>query len=273
MTGDQMDYDLALQKGIVLGGKGYASPWLFQGASWEKNKDYYIGRNASFTSCDLIDPHYHIRSSRVHLIPDRFFWAWNNVFYLDDKPVFYSPFMYKSLGPRTVVFQVQPGNDTVKGAFAKTTTTLRLTDDVYDRVYLDHYNISGTGYGNEFDYKDKNYKGSLFAYYIDPKGSPELVGAPESPQYDIRAYHWQKIQYDLTFQSNIDHRNNVSFNDQFFNQDTNQSQTDIDNSAALTYQKGHVNQRVVVNDMEAPDANEDPLFGQHAYSVGFSAAL
>ena len=94
MLGDQMDYDLELEKGMVVGGKGYGSPWFFQGASWEKYQDYYVGRNASFTSCDLIDPHYHIRSSRVHLIPDELFWAWYNVFYLDTHPIFYSPFLY-----------------------------------------------------------------------------------------------------------------------------------------------------------------------------------
>ncbi len=261
LMGDQMDYDLELEKGIVLGGKGYGSPWFFQGATWEKNQDYYIGRDASFTSCDLIDPHYHIRSSRVHLIPDKLFWAWNNVFYVDTHPVFYTPFLYKSLGPRSVVFQVEPGNDSVKGAFAKTTTTLRLTDNVYDKFYLDRYTTSGTGFGNELDYKDKDYKGSLFGYYINPKGNTELEGAPNAPQYDVRAYHWQKLSNALTFQANINHRDNVSFNNQFFNQDTNQSVTDVDNSAALTYQKGHNNQLLLVESLEAPDANDpNPLF-------------
>src|SRR5437879_46342 len=216
LLGDQLDYDLEMEKGTVLGGKGYGSPWFFQGASWEKNQDYYIARNASFTSCDLIDPHYHIRSSRVHLVPDRFFWAWNNIFYVDTHPFFYSPFIYKNLAQRCLIVQVEPGNDTVKGAFAKTTTTLRFTDNVYDKVFIDHYTTSGTGYGDEFDYKDKNYKGSVFAYYIQPKGSPELAGAPRTEQYDLRYYHWQKISNELTFQSSINHRRNVSFNNQFF---------------------------------------------------------
>src|SRR5260370_36048069 len=117
-----MEYDLDLEKGVVLGGKAYGSPWLFQGASWEKNKDYYIGRNASFTSCDLIDPHYHIKSSRVHLIPDKLFWAWNNVFYVDQMPVMYSPFMYKHLDEQLIVFQSQPASGSLLGAFTKQTT-------------------------------------------------------------------------------------------------------------------------------------------------------
>jgi len=64
-----------------------------------------------------------------------------------------------------------------------------LTDNVYDKVLVDYYSTSGTGYGNEFDYKDKDYKGSFFGYYINPKGSPELVGAPKAEQFNIRSYH------------------------------------------------------------------------------------
>lgn len=263
LLGDQMDYDLELEKGIVLGGKGIGSPWFFQGASWEKEKDHYLGSHASFTSCELVDPHYHVRSSRVHVIPDRLFWAWNNRLYVDKYPVFYTPFLYKSLGKRRVVFQVSPGHDSVKGTFAKTTTTLRFTDRIYDRVLLDHYTTSGTGYGNELHYDAPNrYKGSIFGYFIDPKGSPELVGAPKAPQYNMRFYHWQKLNPYLTFQSNTNLRKNVSFNNQFFAQDYNQSVNDLTSSIALTHQKGKINQRLVLERLDAPDANADPLFGE-----------
>jgi len=261
MMGDQMDYDLAAEKGVVFGGKGFSSTWFFQGASWEKNEDYYIGRNASFTSCDLIDPHYHIRSARVHLIPDKLFWAWGNVFYLDTHPVFYSPFLYHNLGDRTVEFQAQPGDDTVKGAFAKTTTTLRIRPNVYDRFLIDYYSVSGTGYGNEFDYLDKNYKGSLFGYYIKPKGNAEQVGAANTEQYNLRAYHWQKLSDHMTLQANVNHRENVGFNNEFFPQDPFQSVSNVTNSTALTFQNKRVNQRVVVQSDEGLDAGADPNFG------------
>ncbi len=259
--GEQLDYDLEQEKGLILGAKAYGSPWLFQGASWEKNKDYYIGRHASFTSCDLIDPHYHIRSSRVHLIPDRLFWAWNNVFYVDKHPIFYTPFLYKALGPRRIVFQVEPGNDSVKGAFAKTTTTMRFTNTVYDKVFVDYYSTSGIGYGNEFNYRGKDYKGSLFGYYIDPKGRTENIAAPSGEQYNIRAYHWQKLNHDTIFQSNVNHRKNVSFNNEYFTQDPNQAVTNVANSIAVTHQKGHVNQRLLVQGVEDLDSGASTQSG------------
>ncbi len=262
LAGNQLAYDLTLQKGEMTDGKGYGSPWYFQGARWEKNLDYYLGRQASFTSCDLIDPHYHVRSSRVHLIPDRFFWAWDNRFYIDETPIFYSPFMYKSFEPKRVVFQVEPGHDTVKGSFARTTTTVRIRDGIYDKVLLDFYTVSGTGFGNEFNYSRPDYKGSLFGYYIDPKGTPELIGAPKTEQYNIRSYHWQQVSPTLTFQSNVNHRKNVSFNNQFFTQDTNQSVTDINNSVALTHSSKKSTHRVLFKSLEAPDAGADPLYGE-----------
>jgi hypothetical protein len=249
-----MDYDLVQEKGIMLGGKGTSSTWFFQGSSWEKNEDYYIGRNASFTSCDLIDPHYHIRTSRVHLIPDRLFWSWNNVFYIDNKPVFYSPFMYKYLDKERVVFQVQPGNDSANGTFAKTTTTLRFTDRVYDKFYWDYYTAAGSGFGNELDFqRPDHYKGTLFGYYIDPRPAAVLPGAPTGPQYSYRGDLWQRLSPTVQLQANTNIRQNISFNTQYFAQDPNQSQTDILSSVAMTQQTKSYNQHLVVDRLDAPD--------------------
>ncbi len=261
LMGDIMDYDMAKESIAVDGGRGFGSPWYFQGANWEKRLDYLVGKRMSFTTCDLIDPHYHIRASRVKLIPDKIFWAWNNVFYDDTYPVFYTPFLYKSFGPRRVVVQVQPGHDSVKGSIAKTVTTLRLFPNAYDKVLVDYYSNSGTGFGNEFNYDNGNYKGSLFGYFIDPKGNTRLAGAPTDPQYNVRFYHWQNVAPGMTYQSNVNHRKNVSFNNQFFTQDTNYAVNDVNNSMALTYLNNIATQRVVVESFEAPDENSDSLFG------------
>jgi len=261
MMGDFLDYDVASQKGTLYQGGGYVAPWRMQAKSWEKQEDYYLGREASFTSCDLIDPHYHIRSSRVHFIPDKMFWAWNSRGYIDRIPVFYTPFLYKYLDKQRIVFQVAPGNDTVKGAFAKTTTTIRFVDRVYDRVFFDHYSVAGNGFGNEFDYNiPGKIQGSLFGYYINPHANADLTGAPEAPQYTTRFYHWQKLSSDTTLQSNSNLRKNVAFNNQFFSQDTNESVNDITSSIALTQQKKQYNQRVVFERLDAPDPGDTTTF-------------
>jgi hypothetical protein len=256
-AGDQLDYDLLKQAGTFTQGKGYHAPWLFQGSSWEKELDYYTGRDMSFTSCDLIDPHYHIRSSRIHLVPDERFWAWNNLFYADTLPVFYTPFMYKDLAQRRVVTQWQPGHDDVDGDFVKTMTTVRFNEHVYDKILYDYYSLQGNGFGNELDYQVPNHiKGSIFGYYISPHGTSELSGAPSSQQYNFRAYEWQKLNSTTILQSNVDLRKYVSFNNQFFPEDNNQSITTIPNSVALTRQTKLVNQRLIVQGVQAPDVTD-----------------
>ncbi|MFA5974958.1 MAG: hypothetical protein WC859_02180 [Elusimicrobiota bacterium] len=263
LAGDVMDYDLMSEKGTTSNAIGYGSPWLFQGANWEKDKDYYAGRQTAFTSCELIDPHYHLRSSRVHLVPDRLFWAWNNIAYADQVPVMYSPFVYKYLDKRRVTFQAQPGNDSANGTFAKTTTTMRFTDDVYDKILFDHYDIAGNGVGNELTYQSPGkLKGSLFGYYIDPKGNPEQVGSPRAPQYTIRSYHWQQLSPTISLQSNVNLRKNVSFNNQYFAQDINQSVNDIISSVALTRSKEKTSQRLVVENLQSPDPGDNGLFAE-----------
>jgi len=261
MAGDQMEYDLAAETGTVQSGKSYANPWLIQAVSWEREKDYYVGRYAALTNCDLLDPHYYMHSSRVHLIPNRIFWAWNNVLYVDQKPVFYTPFVYRNLDKQRLVFQIEPGNDSNNGTFAKTATTMRFTDFVYDRFLYDHYSIAGNGVGNEFDYQEPGkLKGSLFGYYINPHTNPDLTGAPEAPQYTVRSYHWQQINPTTTLQSNVNLRKNVSFNNQFFNQDTNQAVNDITNSVALSKTTKSFIQRLVVQGDDAPDPGDTNLF-------------
>ncbi len=259
--GDALEYDLAAETGTLVSGKIYAAPWRLQAASWERKEDYYIGRNAAFTSCDLIDPHYHIRSTRIHIIPDQFFWAWNNRVYVDRVPVLYSPFLFRDLGPHRLVFQAQPGHDTVNGTFVKTATTYRFTENVYDKFLLDNYSGSGTGFGDELDYRAQNkYKGSLFGYYINPHADTQLTGAPNTPQYNIRSYHWQQMPHRIVLQSNVNIRNNVSFNDQYFQQDTNQAINDITSSVALTQQGKKINQRLVVEALQAPDTLDVSTF-------------
>ncbi len=66
----------------------------------------------------------------------------------------------------------------------------------------------------------------------------------------------------MTFQSNINHRKNVSFNNQFFTQDKNYAVNDVNNSAALTHTNPYGMQRLIVESFESPDPNSDPLFGR-----------
>jgi len=261
LLGDTLNYDLRSESGTVTSALGFQSPWIYSGAAWQKEMDYYIGHQMSFTSCDLADPHYHLRSSSVHLVPDVHFWAWNNIGYLDTLPVFYSPFMYKNLAKQRLTIQFQPGHDDINGDFLKTLTTLSFTNLIYDKVLFDHYSFVGNGLGNEFDYQvPGKMLGSMFGYYINPHGDSQLAGSPQGPQYNFRSYHWEQLDKTTILQSNVNLRQNVSFNNQYFSEDTNQNVNDITSSVALTKQTTHVNQQLVVQQDAAPDSGDTSEF-------------
>ncbi len=261
--GETLDYDLEAEKGTFTKGMGYASPWRFSGDRWARDKDSLIGSHANVTSCDLVDPHYHIRSTRIHVVPNQRFWAWNNWFFIDKLPVFYSPFLYRDLEKRNVVVQFQPGHDDVNGNFVKTQTTVRFADRIYNKFLFDHYAQQGNGFGDEFNYERADIKGSLFGYYIKPHGANlERIGAPQEAQYNLRSYHWQRLSSLYTIQSSINLRRNVSFNNQYFPQDTGQSVSDINSSLALTRQGSKSNQRLVFERLDAPDAGDTDPFAQ-----------
>ena len=263
LTGDSLDYNMETETANLKSPKAYAAPWFFQGGTWEKHEDYYVGKDGSFTSCELPDAHYFFRAKRIHYVPNDRFWAWSTRMYVDGVPVFYMPFVQKPLAPQRVTFQAQPGFSSAEGTFAKTVTTVRYTDKVYQKVFADYYSDVGNGYGTELDYHpNKTLKGSFFGYYINPHTAPDVQGAPSDAQYNVRSYHWQQLSPEWTLQSNVNWRNNVSFNNLFYQQDINQAVSEVLNSVAVTQQSKKFNQHVVFQVDQQPDPGSDPLFAK-----------
>src|SRR5581483_2069910 len=81
-----------------------------------------------------------------------------------------------------------------------------------------------------------------------------------SPQYNFRSFHYQRVNSNTTLQSNVNLRNNISFNNEYFPQDTYQSINDVTSSVALTQQTKHINQRLVIERLDAPDPTDTSLF-------------
>src|SRR5207302_8812744 len=52
-------------------------------------------RSADFTSCDTVPSHYHFHSTRLTVVPHKYLFARNTVFYFRKVPLFYIPFLYK----------------------------------------------------------------------------------------------------------------------------------------------------------------------------------
>ena len=162
------------ESGKITDGRFAYRNFIFRGRSVEFDKSGYIYKKASITSCDEEPPHYKLRSSRVKLVPDNYFLAYNNVFFVGKIPVFYLPVLYRPLvGGTPFVSIFRPGYDQRNGLFVKSTFVYRVSTTTRAKLFLDYFSRRGIGTGGELDYRkpEKNIT-NISVYRIKEHGNP-----------------------------------------------------------------------------------------------------
>ena len=181
-----MDY--ASGAGRIKEGRFAYKNFVFRGRVVDFTKTKYTYRKASITSCDEEPPHYRLRSSRIYLVPDSYFLAYNNVFFLGKLPVFYFPVIYKPLGGGTPFVSIfRPGYDQRNGFFIKSTYVYRVNRETRAKLYLDYFEKRGFGTGMELDYRrpEKNIS-NVSAYRIREYGGPK-------DRWGLSGGYWHKL--------------------------------------------------------------------------------
>ncbi len=161
------------ESGRITDGRFSYKNFIFRGRSVEFDKSGYLYKKASITSCDEEPPHYKFRSSRVYLVPEKYFLAYNNVFFVGKIPVFYLPVLYRPLMAGTPFVSIfRPGYDQRNGLFVKSTFVYRVSSTTRAKLFLDYFSRRGIGLGGEFDYRkpEKNIT-DISVYHIKESGT------------------------------------------------------------------------------------------------------
>jgi lipopolysaccharide assembly outer membrane protein LptD (OstA) len=147
-----MDY--RSDSGHIADGRFAYRNFIFSGRVVDFTREKYIYKKASVTTCDAEPPDYRMRSTRIYLVPGRYFLAYNNVLFIGKVPVLYLPILYKPLGAGTPFVSIfRPGYDKRNGAYMKSTYLYRINRETRAKVFLDYFSRQGLGTGAEFDYK------------------------------------------------------------------------------------------------------------------------
>ncbi|MCX5784915.1 MAG: hypothetical protein NTX59_04435 [Elusimicrobia bacterium] len=167
-------FDYGADSGFVTDGRLAYKNFIFRGSRIEFNERRYLYRKASLTSCDEEPPHYRIRASRIYLVPNRYFLAYNTVFFLGRVPIFYFPVLYRPFGSSGTPFagNFRPGYDERNGVYVKSTFVYKFNPNLSGRLFLDYFAKKGFGTGGEADYRkpEKNIS-NLSVYRIRETGS------------------------------------------------------------------------------------------------------
>lgn len=262
-------FDYGNDTGYINEGRFQHMNFVFRGRSVSFGPGGYVYRRASLTSCDEDPPHYRLRASRIHLAPERYFLAYNTVFFLGKFPVFYFPVIYKPMGRGTpFVSSFYPGYDERNGLYIKSNYMYRVNPNTRVKAYLDYFSRRGVGMGGEFDYRqaEKNIT-NLAVYRIREYGR-------QTDRWGINGGYWHAFNrfnesdpaqyYGQAFFRLL---SDPSFNNDFFR--TNPFAVSPDKQASVAFTR---NTRYTVTRVSAMGREERSLTDPDKFRKAYESA-
>jgi hypothetical protein len=207
---------------------GY-SPWRIRAREAELFGDRSAQfLQARFTSCDEAPPDFFFRASTIRLMPGKALLAWNPVFYLHGVPLFYSPFLWKSLRKEHLLrTRVMPGYDRRNGAFLRTTTVFSIAPWMYGKLYIDGYSSQGIAAGAELQHRSgEDSRGALYGYHIRERGSGR-------DRWTFLADEYRTIASSYAFQARFQAQSDADFNNNYVRSNAFRVTPELINNAAF----------------------------------------
>lgn len=233
------EFDFESGKGRLKGTSAGYGDWRMRAKevrlTGRKKLDY---RSTRFTSCDVKPAHYHFRASRVTVEPKDHLLARNVVVFLGPVPVFYLPFLYKSLAPEHYVrWRVQPGYDRRNGAYLKGTLTTSHGRWAYSKLFLDYYGSQGLGAGAELERRKGSDRGTLFGYRIR-----ETHNGAE--RWGLLGAAYQSVVSSVSVQGRLQIQSDADFNNHYVRSSTLRVTPELINNGAIVYQRPKLTTRL-----------------------------
>ncbi|MFA6002642.1 MAG: LptA/OstA family protein, partial [Elusimicrobiota bacterium] len=241
LHGNAGDFDFYEHSGVLYNASAGHGDWRVHARSMvidpKRNVDY---TGADFTSCSFDPkPHYHFHASRVSVAPRRRLFARNVVFFVGKVPVFYLPFLYKSLKTAHFLrFRLQPGYDRRNGAFMKSTLTNQHGLYWRSKLFLDYYSAQGFGAGGELHRRDGlDSRGVLGGYRI--KETPN-----GQQRWSVTGDLYQGFASSFSLQGRLQVMSDADFNNNYARSSPFRVTPDLLNSGAVVYRLPQVTTRL-----------------------------
>ncbi len=204
----------------------YFDPFFVRADASAKTNEEYVLRRAYLTTCtnEYHHEHFHIQCRELRVKPGDRMLGKHAVAYLGPVPVFYFPWMYRSLADRGVGFSAEAGYSGRMGAFLLTSTKYWMAPNVRGVTQLDGRSERGVGVGQDIGWysSDRLSQGNLYGYYINDQGvdkdyeggDRELV---DSQRYRLRFKHNQTFSTRDYFLTDVNYLSDPYVVEDFFN--------------------------------------------------------
>jgi lipopolysaccharide assembly outer membrane protein LptD (OstA) len=172
--GDYLRYNFVTKAWNTGAFTSYFTPFHVRAQSSAMTNGEYLLKKAYLTTCtnDYGHEHFHFTCRKVRVKPGDRMRGSHAVAYLGPVPVFYFPWLYRSLGDRSVGFSADAGYSGRMGAFLLTSTKYWMTPNLRAVTQIDVRTERGVGVGQEVGWysDDRTDHGRIYGYYINDQG-------------------------------------------------------------------------------------------------------
>jgi LPS-assembly protein len=198
------------------------------------SKDTFNLKHVTFSNCDLDEPHSSFKSNRGKLVLNKRITIYNAVFYIGKIPVFYLPFVTKSLKGgwgfgSHLKLAIEPCYTDTGSFSVKTTVSCALSGSSVAKVKYDCFEKRGKGYGGEFNCVTNGGILNICAYTIK-----DLLD--KKKRWAFKPNYFQKLNNTWTLRSSAELMSDNNFNNFYSQSDWNRTTNYLKSYVSLTRQ-------------------------------------
>jgi hypothetical protein len=226
---ERLEYDSNRSTGVFMNGYIEDPPWRVWGRRIQRlGPERFSIERAALTSCDLDPPHYHFRARRGHYKLRKSVAIYSPRFAVQDDPILALPFYRRSLKDRRWTLRLEPGHSAREGLIVRSILTYPLTLNTYGRIYWDHFQNTGNGWGAEYNYFRSDVKGSVYGYRVYDR-------LDKIERWRGRVGHWQELSPRWSLRANGLFQSDTDVGNRFLRNDFSSVQRQIASDAGVTY--------------------------------------
>jgi LPS-assembly protein len=236
---NSISYNYENETGNIKETFTYSSHVFMRSKSMEiHGKNTFAMHDIIFSNCDLDKPHTYFKSKHCKLILNKRITIYNTVFYIGKVPVFYLPFVTKSLRPNKIFgsnlkFEIEPAYVKNSGVSLKTAISFSLSKISTCKIKYDLLGKKSKSYGTKINYTTDNAVGNIFVY-----ATKDLTDNNKK-KFDIRHNYFHKVNDQWTIRSRLNFINNGDPTN-LYNKNKNRFE-EIHNEAIVTRQCSKAN--------------------------------
>ncbi|MEA3506103.1 MAG: hypothetical protein U9R36_01195, partial [Elusimicrobiota bacterium] len=176
------------------------------------------------------------------------------VLFIRGIPTFFAPYYSKSLGPEKIEFDLDLGESTREGYFAKTRLAYPFTENSKTYIGIDYMTIMGIGLKAGHAYSSPGGELDLDWYYVNETKSSTSGEESYDKKHNLSLDGWQQVSQNLRIRGKTEYTDDRMFRYRYDRQEGFEyMQQELDTRAGLEYSKSVYYGSVFVDKSESWD--------------------